>query len=320
MNLTHKLDRMVGSFRGLAIGDALGAPVEFMPPGSFPPVTDFAPTEKFGLEAGQWTDDTIMALCLGEALVAANGYDSWAVMDEYTEWVYQGKHTPKGECFDVGYQVMGAIERYSMLLPVVPSREPRTSAAGNGSLMRLAPMAIVAANSRSTLENSDRLLAVSARETHYSSEAEQATVIFGRLLLACYGGFAKEHVLRATQGVRDTFELVPLLKRVEASTPVQAGGYVRDSLQAAWWAFLTTASFEECVLRAVNLGHDADTVGAIAGQLAGAFYGDSAIPAAWKEHLWKSEAIERLAEELAVVAPVVRRTRFEDDPEFQRVR
>ena len=320
MDLTQKIDRMVGSFRGLAVGDALGAPVEFKKPGTFPPVHDFRPTEHFNLEAGQWTDDTIMAICLGDALVAADGYDSWAVMDEYDAWYSLGKNTPFGRCFDIGNQTSTAIRRYTSLLPVVLDGEKRGTSAGNGAIMRLAPAAIVASHHRSTLENSDRLLAMSARETHYSEEAEQATVIFGRMLMACYGGYSKETILRATRGAKDRFSVVEMLKAVDENSKVTADGYIRASLEAAWWAFLTTENFEDCVLRAVNLGDDADTVGAIAGQLAGAFYGDSAINESWKRRLWQTKRIEELAMQLMTVSPLIRRTRFEEDAEFQRLR
>lgn len=311
-----RLDRIVGSLRGMAVGDALGAPVEFSPPGSFPPVTDFQPTAHFDLEPGQWTDDTIMALCLGDALVKAGGYDSWAVMNEYLAWYAHGKNTPKGYCFDIGVQTSGVIKQYGAGYCVVDAEERRGTSAGNGAIMRLAPAAIVAAHPAAAQEASDRLLSLSARETHYSQEAEEATVIFGRMLIAGYGGADKPAMLAAATTAPDAYGLVPLLQATDAATPVTGAGYIRLSLQAAWWAFLSTESFEACVLAAVNLGDDADTTAAIAGQLAGAYYGDSAIPQAWRDRLWETERFPRLAQALLPIEPRILRTRFAADPEF----
>lgn len=302
---------------GLAIGDALGAPVEFMQRGTFTPVKDFAPTPRWGLDAGVWTDDTIMAVCLADSLIAARGYDSWAAMDEYDAWYSKGKHTPHGYCFDIGNQTVMALHRYHTPLPYITQGERRSEAAGNGSVMRLAPAAIVAA--RVEAERGDRLLSYSARETHYSHEAEEATVIYGRMMGAALRGEQDKYkILQAALGAPDQYDLLGMLAQTSPQTPVSGAGYVRLSVQAAWWAFISTDTFEACVLEAVNLGDDADTTGAIAGQLAGAYYGLAGIPDHWRANVWKRSMLEDLADQLASVPCHVVRTRFEEDDEFAR--
>lgn len=310
-------NRAKGTLVGLAVGDALGAPVEFLAPGTFEPVTDFAPTPRWNLEPGMYTDDTIMAICLGEALVAQNGYDSYAVMDEYDAWFSRGKHTPDAYCFDIGNQTAQSILRYRSPLNYVMASEPRGESAGNGAIMRLAPVCIVGAHAPVSL--ADRLASISARETHYSREAEEATVIFNRLVMGALNGTAKEDLLAGAADAPDSYDLMGLLGAVQPDTYVSGAGYIRFSLEAAYWAFAFTDSFEACVLAAVNLGDDADTTAAIAGQLAGAYYGLDGIPATWRDRLWRGEALKELAANLVQVSPRIVKTRFEEDPEYVRV-
>ena len=304
-------DRAKGALLGLAVGDALGAPVEFKARGSFEPVTAFRPTRHFNLAPGVWTDDTAMAVCLGEALVSAGGYDSYHIMDEFLAWWRKGKHTPEGYCFDCGIQTSQRLGAYEVE-PVVSEKEPRTTTAGNGCIMRLAPVPIWTL--KGSEETTARLAALSARETHYSHEAEEATAVFALLLRFLMKGHTPAEALSRAAEV-DSRGLSAHLAAATEETVV-GSGYVRDSLQAAWWAFSSSASFSEAVLKAVNLGDDADTTGAIAGQLAGAYFGASAIPQHWREQVWRGAQLEELAEALLATPVVLHRTRFRGEDSF----
>ncbi len=105
-------DRALGAFWGLAVGDAMGAPVEFLTPGTFPKVTGYQPSPRFGLEPGAWTDDTIMAVCMAESIIAEGGYDSFAVMQDYVDWMVRGHNSPNGTCFDIGIQTAKALRQF----------------------------------------------------------------------------------------------------------------------------------------------------------------------------------------------------------------
>jgi ADP-ribosyl-[dinitrogen reductase] hydrolase len=291
-------DKALGAFRGLAVGDALGAPVEFQAAGSFAPVTAYRRTEHFNLEPGQWTDDTSMALCLADALVTADGYSSVVTMDRYLEWYEGGLYSPTARCFDIGIQTRQALIAYRKN-PVL-SKTSLTDAAGNGTLMRLAPAAIAAA-SLST-EDALQVFTASALDTHYSDTAVHATTLFGLTIRHLLLGTTPEEAFAiAREEIPEADEVAQVVEATNASN-VSAGGYAVTSFGAAWWCFTTTASFEEAVLKAVNLGGDADTIGAITGQLAGAYYGDSAIPARWRQELWDAPLFEYFTKDLLKVS------------------
>ena len=271
------LGRARGALLGLAVGDAVGTTVEFMPRGSFPPVTDMVGGGPFGLEAGRWTDDTSMALCLAESLLADPGLSARDLMGRFDRWEAEGHNSSTGRCFDVGHATLAAIERYRRTGdPLAGDPSPR--AAGNGSIMRLAPVAVRWWRDPDTAEAVAREQGLT---THAAPEAVDACALLARMLAGAIGGGGREAVLapRVDPGWRPSIRAIAAGGwRGKAEADIRSTGYVVHTLEAAVWAFAGTASFEEAVLRAVNLGDDADTVGAVAGQIAGAVYGLRGIP------------------------------------------
>ena len=306
-------ERARGALLGLAVGDALGAPVEFKPFGSFPPVTGFQAGGPFNLPAGHWTDDTSMALCLADSLIANSGYDSFDVMDRYRRWVDDGYRSSLDYCFDIGNQSRQAIRAFRRD-PVVPLSASRVRAAGNAPVMRLAPIGIVAAAAHLNQADTIRLAMVSARETHFSTEAEEATAIFGHLLRHALSGTDEKDIVGYTGP--DSFGLIDYLNSLPGTRPADVAntGYIRHTVGSAWWAFRSTRNFRDGALAVVNLGDDADTAGAVYGQLAGAYYGVDGIPHDWLDGLHEVNEIARVADALAgmTAAPVLR-TRFAED-------
>lgn len=303
-------DRAVGAFVGLAVGDAVGAAVEFMEPGSFPPLTDMIGGGPFKLKPGEWTDDTSMALCLAESLTERRGFDPVDQLKRYVRWWKQGHFSVKGYCFDIGNQVRAALsEHLSTGKPCCGPVGPRH--AGNGSLMRLSPVAIAYAHSPS---DAISYASESSRTTHGNQECVDACRYFAGLLVGLIRGEAKQQVLCPAYcpvpGLWENELLSPKVAAIAAGSfkqkpppSIKGGGYVVDCLEAALWAFHSTDSFEQAVLRAANLGDDADTTAAVCGQIAGAFYGASGIPERWLAKLARRDAIESLAEALIVAAP-----------------
>jgi ADP-ribosyl-[dinitrogen reductase] hydrolase len=283
-------DRYLGALLGLAVGDALGAQVEFMPQGSFPPVTEMKGGGPHRLGPGEWTDDTAMALCLAESLVE-KGFDPLDQMRRYLLWYREGRYSPKGHCFGIGNTTRRALERFLRTGDPFSGPEEEGSA-GNGSLMRLAPVALAYARS-------PRLLAyarLSARTTHGARAALESTEVLAWLLKEALLGRPKAELL-ALEPFRDQ-PLHPDVAEVVGGSfwrRAKAEGYAPRTLEAALHAFAHTGSFAEGMRLAVNLGGDADTVGAVYGQLAGAYYGREAIPEAWLGPLYLRERIEELA-------------------------
>lgn len=312
-------DRAAGAFLGLAVGDALGTTLEFEQRGTFALIRDIVGGGPFDLPAGYWTDDTSMALCLADSLLENGGYDSYDVMDRYRAWRDHGYRSSTGVCFDIGGQTSRSIDDFLTGDGTVPADTPRSTSAGNGAIMRLAPAVIAAFGSRSPVEII-RLASVSARETHYSYEAEAGTEVFAAMLVRALRGDTKDDITDVERwstgehydAVVAALEL-PLLPAMDAGD-LDSSGYIIASLCAAVWAFLTTNTFEDGALAVVNLGGDADTNGAIYGQLAGAHYGLDGIPRSWREKTLLHDEIIGLAEKLfAMPAAPILATRFDED-------
>lgn len=290
-------ERYRGCLLGLACGDALGTTVEFMPRGSFAPLTTLVGGGPFGLPVGAWTDDCSMALCLGHSLIHRGGFDAVDQMNRYCNWARYGYMSSTGECFDIGITVSRALERYRQTGdPFAGSSDPMT--AGNGSLMRLAPVAMFYQRQPGQLLH---FATESARTTHAAEEALDCTRWFALQLAAALGGAAKRDVC-FPDGWRPAAPAVKAIAQgawlEKAESEIRGSGYAVESLEAALWCFWSTDSYEAAVLAAANLGEDADTTAAIAGQLAGAFYGIDAIPSAWLQCLVMREDIQALADRL----------------------
>jgi ADP-ribosyl-[dinitrogen reductase] hydrolase len=294
--------RFRGCLLGLACGDAVGTTNEFAPRGSLEPLTDMVGGGPFGLEPGQWTDDTSMALCLAESLVERGRFDPRDQMERYLRWLREGYLSSTGSCFDVGNTVAYALAGYTSTGD--PFSGPTAAdTAGNGSLMRLAPVPMFFVEDRS---NAVHYSGESSRTTHGAREAIDACRLFGAMLALALSGESKEEILFAGhRALLPEADLAPRIAYIAAgsyvdkeSDDVRGSGYVVASLEAALWSFYTTSGYHEAILRAANLGDDADTTAAICGQIAGAYYGFEAIPAGWRERCAMQPDIVALADRL----------------------
>ncbi len=299
------LERYRGSLLGLATGDAVGTTLEFQPAGTFAPIDDMIGGGPFHLKPGEWTDDTSMALCLAASLIEHKGFNPHDQMQRYLRWRNEGYMSSNGTCFDIGGTVSSSLRRFETTgNPFAGSPEPRT--AGNGSIMRLAPVPLFYANNpREAIEKS----AASSRTTHGAPTAIDACRYLGALIVGALHGHSKEDLLSThyspIPGYWNEHPLVPEIDEIATGSfkrrnppEIRGTGYVVQSLEAALWAFYHSNTFREGCLLAVNLGDDADTTGAVYGQLAGAFYGEQGIPQAWRTRLAQRELIEDLAERL----------------------
>jgi ADP-ribosyl-[dinitrogen reductase] hydrolase len=295
------LDRYRGCLLGLACGDAVGTTVEFKPRNTFPPVTDMVGGGPFNLQPGQWTDDTSMALCLAESLLQKRGFDAADQMGRYLNWWHWGYLSSTGACFDIGMTVRDALERYqSHRDPFAGSTDPQ--AAGNGSLMRLAPVVLFFYPDRNRIRE---FAALSSRTTHGAAEAVECCQVLADVIGNALSGDSKTDVLRVSSEQLTEAKVIALAQGAyqrKARGEVSGTGYSVASLEAALWCFYHTDSFAEAVLAATNLGDDADTTAAIVGQLAGAFYGIQAIPSDWLQKLWMRQEIETMADVLHLKA------------------
>ena len=297
------LDRKRGTLLGLAIGDALGAAVEFESPGTFEPVTGFRGNGPHGIEAGQWTDDTSMALALADS-IASSGWNLDDQAERYLSWFRRGEYSVNGRCFDIGMTTGMALERFEKDGDARSCGDDHPRASGNGSIMRLAPVPIHFAELYpAQLGELSRLADESSLPTHASSQCRSACRYLALVLTGLIMGASRDEVLspdweplerlRALGRLHHEVEAVVAGSfRLKRPPEIVGGGYVVETLEAALWAFHYANDFREAVLTAVNLGDDSDTTGAVCGQLAGAYWGESGIPEKWLTELGKREMIE----------------------------
>ncbi len=291
-----------GCLLGLAAGDAVGTTAEFQPRGTFPAITDMIGKGPFGLQPGQWTDDTSMALCLATSLLEVNGFDALDQMRRYWEWYQHGYLSSTRRCFDIGNTVKQALHDFKQTGdPFAGSIQPDT--AGNGSIMRLAPVPMYYfARPDDALYYS----AESSRTTHGAIECLDACRLLGSILLRALTGADKTTVLLGETPNSIQSDSIRRIGQGQYQTKdasaIRGTGYVVNSLEAALWCFWTTTTYEAAILTAANLGDDADTTAAICGQVAGAHYGEAGIPARWIKQLARSEMIRGLADRLFVAS------------------
>lgn len=292
-------ERSVGALVGLAAGDAVGTTLEFKRPGSFTPITDMVGGGPFGLKPGQWTDDTSMGMCLAESILEAGDLDPADQLSRYVNWWRDGYWSSTGECFDIGITTRSALSRFdrhgTVVDPVVDE-----DAAANGSLMRLASVPIrwhfdVALAAQRSGESS--------RTTHPAQRPVDACRLYGAMIAATISGQRIEEVL--DPAFWRFGELHPEIAaiargswRTKSPPEIRGTGYVVAALEAALWSVAGADDFADAVLRAANLGDDADTTAAIAGQLAGARWGASGIPDDWQRKITEIDRITQIAQGL----------------------
>ena len=292
-------DRAIGALVGLAVGDAVGTTLEFESPGSFAPIADMVGGGPFRLEPGQWTDDTSMAMCLAESILDTGLLDPADQLRRYVAWHRDGYWSSTGTCFDIGTTTARALRRFEETGAVTDS-QPNENRAANGSLMRLAGVPI---RWHLDVAEAAERSGESSRTTHPASRPVDACRVLGAMTAALIQGTKAADVFAA-----DFWRYGPLHPQVEAVTrgswqskhppEIRGTGYSVDALEAALWAVGGAADFRAAVLRAANLGDDADTTAAIAGQLAGARWGWSGIPEAWRDEITAGERITAIASRL----------------------
>jgi ADP-ribosylglycohydrolase len=261
----------------------------------------------FHLRPGEWTDDTSMALCLAESLLECNGFDARDQMQRYVRWWREGSHSSTGHCVDIGNTVRQALTAFER------TGDPRSGpthemSAGNGSLMRLAPVAMFF--SKYSDVDAIAMCGESSVNTHGAPVAVDACRYLGALIAGALSFASKEELLAPRyaeqRGYWDAKPLHPAIAEIADGSfkrkkppEIRGSGYAAHSLEAALWAFYKSSNFRKGCLMAVNLGEDADTTGAIYGQLAGAYYGAMGIPEKWLARLAKRELLQDYAYRLS---------------------
>ncbi len=274
------LDRLAGVAVGAALGDAFGMPLEFAPPR---PLEHLATGMMAGrLPAGSFTDDTEMALALAESLLAQRPLNPTDLAARFTDWY---RTSPP----DVGIHTAQVLGQVARGVPwETASRaawQARPDNAGNGSVMRCWPAALAFWRDSTQLAHAS---ALQSQVTHYHPECVAGSVLVNEIIIRLVQGNDPAQAIKASAAahpIPDGLRQVVLSAPTRQRNDLKNSGWVRHTLKSAVWGLLTTSSFEEVVVQVANLGNDADTAAAVAGAMAGAYYGLSAIPAGWRSQL-----------------------------------
>ncbi len=295
---------------GHAVGDALGVPVEFASREELDkaPVTDMEGYGTYSVPAGAWSDDTSMSLCMLDVL-CKYGLDYDRIMENFGRWYYNDEFTPTGEMFDVGNTCSMAIENY------IKHKKPYTMCGlngerdnGNGSLMRIHPVVLYLAEKDMLLQEKIEIVHAMSALTHAHNRSKIGCGIYAFVLWELLQNPAikalKVGLEKAANFYKGQVELIQYNRLFERTfiitrrEDIKSSGYIVATLEAAIWCLLTTSSYKEAVLKAVNFGDDTDTVAAVTGGLAGALYGYDAIPQEWRDTLIRRVYIENLCEQI----------------------
>lgn len=297
VEMRERRKRSIGAFIGLAIGDALGAPIQFQRRDTYQHVSGYTAGGAYSLDPGYWTDDASMALCLAETLLEKQSYDPTDFGNRLVRWVDEGYNSSLPKCFDIGQTTLRAIGNFRRhgheTCGITGER-----AGGNGSIMRLAPVPVYFQDSPDMAEE------VSARQGALTHNHEVPNDGCRMLCMILIEGINTGHKDKALSAVNE-LHVAEKIGHVRDQTykgkerdVIKSDGYVVSTLEAAMWAVWKTDNFRDALLLAVNLGDDADTVGAVAGQIAGSIYGIDRIPPDWISELAEGPRILELGEQL----------------------
>ena len=300
---------------GHAVADALGVPVEFCEREELVenPVTDMMGYGTYDVPAGAWSDDTSMSLCALDAM-CREGWKWDDIMNNFADWLENGKYTPTGESFDVGRTCLQAILRYCRDGDSKKCGGIDERSNGNGSLMRINPFVLWATMTFLNHSNDGYWLWMgcikrASELTHAHDRSIMGCTIYAYCLSFLLKEATRESLVAGIKFAGNDLDYLPEyepykrifdpdFEKIRADE-IKSSGYVVDTLEAALWCVLTTDNYRDCVLKAVNLGGDTDTIAAIAGGLAGALYGYDGIPEEWRNTLIKREYIEEMCERAA---------------------
>jgi ADP-ribosylglycohydrolase len=299
-------DRVLGGLWGAVIGDALGVPVEFKTRDQVRrnPITGMRGYGTFNLPPGSWSDDSSLLLCTAESLL--NGFDTDRMGKLFIRWLNEGYWTPWGETFDVGNSTMSSIGR--MMREVSPEEAGGRGENdnGNGSLMRILPVGLFFAN-HSVGELLEAVHQASSL-THRHPRTLMACGFYCLMVRSLLEGSTPDEAYKyAIDQARVNYTKMPFAEELNhferlfsglmgsvPETAIKSSGYVVHTLEASIWCLLNSKSFDEAVLKAVNLGEDTDTTGCVTGGLAGLYYGIKGIPGGWLAAIARKEDIEIL--------------------------
>ena len=304
------MSKITDSIVGHAIGDAMGMPTEFCIREHLlsNPVVDMIGSKKTGQPAGSWTDDTSMEIATIESIISNNGFNYSDIMSRWCDWLNKGEYTPNGEVFDVGRTCLRACRNFMNGIEPIKCGLSDEKSNGNGSLMRILPVAIY--SYINDLSN-DELLKLTndvSSLTHGHNISKLACYMYVKFVIRLFTGMSKEecyeYLKNDDYSMYDNYSISKydrLIKediRILKIDDIKSSVYVVDTWECVLWILLNSKSYKEAIIAATNIGQDTDTIGAIVGSMAGIIYGLDEAPKQWLNTLIKKEYLIDLANKL----------------------
>lgn len=289
------------SIIGHAIGDAMGFPTEFCIRERLMenPVTEMISCPVHGQPAGSWTDDTSMEVCTIESFIEKNGFNYNDIMEKWTEWLNDGKYTANGVSFDVGRTCLKAIKNYTKGVHPLNCGSTSEKYNGNGSLMRILPVALYSFKKKLSENEIIKLTNELSSLTHAHDTSKLGCYIYVRFIISLLNGNSKEEAYKEIQSLNYSMyesNSIEKYSRIIKSNikdyklnDIKSSGYVVDTLECALWIVMNASNYKETIIVSTNIGNDTDTIGAIAGSMAGIIYGIEDIPKSWLNTLLRKD-------------------------------
>lgn len=301
------MSKFVDSIIGHAVGDAMGVPTEFCLREKLlsHPVTKMISSEKVGQPAGTWSDDTSMEIATIDSYIKNNKWDYSDIMNKWTKWIDNAEYTGNGEVFDVGRTCLSAIRNYTEGIEPTKCGLDNINSNGNGSLMRILPVALYCYYRKTKEKEIIKLVNDISSLTHGHDISKLGCYIYVRYVMFLLDGLSKEDAYEKIKNIDyssysneaiNSYERI--LKNNIKEYPmneINSSGYVVDTLECALWILLNADSYRDTIIASTNIGQDTDTIGAIAGSMAGIIYGYNAIPENWLNDLQKKDYLIKLA-------------------------
>ena len=304
MNRHH--NQYLGAIIGHAVGDAMGFPTEFSRRDELlkNPVLEMIDSPDVGQPAGSWSDDTAMEIATIDSFIHKKCFDYKDIMDRWVKWISESEYTPTGVTFDIGRTCLKAIKKYCNGSAPLQCGSTSINENGNGSLMRILPVALYAYMRNLDDISIQRLTDEMSSLTHAHEVSRLGCYIYVRLIICLLKGYTKEEVYKYIQSLdysSYSLDSINLYTRIlnatikdQAIDSIKSTGYIVDTLECALWIFMNAMDYKESIIASTNIGGDTDTIGAIVGSMAGIYYGIDSIPSKWLDKLQRKEYLVEL--------------------------
>lgn len=306
--MNRQNNQYLGAIIGHAVGDAMGFPTEFSKREELlqSPVIEMIDSPDVGQPAGSWSDDTAMEIATIDSFIQKKYFDYKDIMDKWVKWISKSEYTPTGVAFDIGRTCLKAIKKYCNGTAPLQCGATSMNENGNGSLMRILPVALYAYSKKLDDTSIRKLTDEVSSLTHAHEVSRLGCYIYVQFIISLLKDFAKEDSYRYIQNLdysaydKNAINLYSriLNEKIEGQIldNIKSSGYIVDTLECAMWIFMNAQHYKEAIIASTNIGGDTDTIGAIVGSMAGIYYGFDSIPSNWLDKLQRKDYLMELAD------------------------